>query len=599
MKIKISFSKLVCLIILCVFIITQFVDAPWNREGAVIKSDVKGYYAYLPALFINNDLKFKNTNAYWENNEPKVWYNQSPEGVRYIKYSVGTAVLYAPFFGLAHLYADLSGYPQDGFSKPYLFGLVMSSLFFLIIAVVFMRKTLLLYFSETAVSLTLLVIFLGTNALNYYTFDACYSHGYSLAMITIFIYSTIRWFNTANYKYALMVGFSFGLIVIIRPVDILYCLFFPLFSVTSFRSLKERIQFFIHQKKQVLIIIVTAFICFLPQLIYFKFISGHWIFYTYTDETFFFSNPRWLEAMFSFRNGWLLYSPLMVLSLIGFVTLAQKFKVLFLPVVVVFIVYTFVISSWWCWWYVGFGNRAFINLYPLLSFPIAALMTVVFVKKWWAKFVFSCVLISGISFSIFQTLQYNKGLIHWGYMSKKAYYASFLKWEATPLFETYLEIPNNDKAIKGENTILKRKRKVVSKIHINFENTASIDTSLNEFIQSKVIFEGQKALFLPEWFEYTLNRKIEVKNANRIHITAWTYNPEELNLCISSNETQFNALSGQIVEHQNGWDKIEFYTSIPDNLKNKTLDFFVWKIHRNNAYLDDIRITLIEEELIE
>ena len=172
MKLTFSLSKLISIIILCVFIVTQFIDAPWNREGAVIKSDIKGYYAYLPAIFIHNDINFKNKEVYLENNESKVWFSQTPEGVRYIKYSIGTAVLYAPFFGMAHFYAGITDFPQDGFSKPYLFALSMSSLVFLVLALYFMRKSLLVFFGETAVGLTLAIIFLGTNAWNYYTFDA-------------------------------------------------------------------------------------------------------------------------------------------------------------------------------------------------------------------------------------------------------------------------------------------------------------------------------------------------------------------------------------------------------------------------------------------
>src|SRR5690606_13971675 len=119
------------------------------------------------------------------------------------------------------------GYKQDGFSKPYLVALSMSSLFYLLLALIFLRKTLLLYFSDLVVAITLLVIFFGTNVWNYFTFDACFSHAYSFSVITMFIYTSISWLNTTKRKYALWATLFFGLMILIRPIDIIF-IFFPL-----------------------------------------------------------------------------------------------------------------------------------------------------------------------------------------------------------------------------------------------------------------------------------------------------------------------------------------------------------------------------------
>ena len=157
MKLKFSTSKILCVLIFSSFLITQLVDAPWNRDGWVVKSDIKGYYAYLPALFINNDLKLEDLSVYEDENGLRIWYKETDKGVRYIKYSIGTPILYAPFFGLGHAFAWFSGHKQDGFSKPYLVALCMSSLFYLLLALIFLRKTLLLYFSRPSKYFTLLL----------------------------------------------------------------------------------------------------------------------------------------------------------------------------------------------------------------------------------------------------------------------------------------------------------------------------------------------------------------------------------------------------------------------------------------------------------
>lgn len=599
MKLKFSTSKVLCVLIFSSFLITQLVDAPWNRDGWVVKSDIKGYYAYLPALFINNDLKLEDLSVYEDENGLRIWYKQTEKGVRYIKYTIGTPILYAPFFGLGHAYAGLTGQKQDGFSKPYLIALSMSSLFYLLLALIFLRRTLLFYFSDSVVALTLLVIFFGTNTWNYFTFDACFSHAYSFSVITMFIYTSILWLNTSKRKYALWSALLFGLMILIRPIDIIFILFPLLFNVSSVTKLKERFKFFYENKWSIVLSMIIVFICLIPQFIYFKIISDQWFFYAYTDEGFFFNHPKILEAMFSFRNGWLLYSPLWIFSLIGLFMVKKKNMGTSIPIFLIFLIYTWVISSWWCWWYVGFGNRAFINLYPFLSFPLAIFITYIIQKKWWWKTMFGVVLIIGLTLSIFQTLQFNNGAIHYDSMSKRAYTDSFLRWRPTPLFETYLEFPNERKVLKGESAILKRVTDTIAVRHFDFEKNSLVDTAYSKFIQTKMSFKGQRSLFLPDWIEYQINRKIDVKNANRIYVSAWVKNPEEFNICLSSDEPQFYALSGYVIGSKNGWDKIELYAKIPEHIQNCELNFYVWKMNRNNAYIDDIKIVLTHEKLIE
>jgi hypothetical protein len=370
MKRNFPLSKTACLIIMCLFVLTQLVDSPWSRNDGVVKSDIRGYYAYLPALFIHNDLKLDDVTVYEGEGPLKIWFNTSENGIRYIKYPMGTAILYAPFFGLAHVYAGVTSEAQDGFSTPYMFALSMSALFYLLLALVFLRKILRIYFSETVTALTIVVVFIGTNAGNYFTFDAGFSHSYSFSVITFFIYGVIKWTETMRYKYVLWVGISAGLMTLIRPIDIVFILFIPLLFVRSWDDFKERWRLFYRQRTQLLVMLLVATVCVMPQLIYFKYISGEWLFYSYSDESFFFTNPKVLEAMFSFRNGWLIYSPLMVFALVGFIFIRKRNAGLFLPLIVVTAIYVFIISSWWCWWYVGFGNRALRDTFSLRVFVV-------------------------------------------------------------------------------------------------------------------------------------------------------------------------------------------------------------------------------------
>ena len=89
----------------------------WNKGGseATLGWDVCGYYYYLPALFIHNDLKHV---AFHEALDKKYDYQggtyyssrvYEPTGNMVMKYTSGLAVMYAPAFFVAHILAKPLG----------------------------------------------------------------------------------------------------------------------------------------------------------------------------------------------------------------------------------------------------------------------------------------------------------------------------------------------------------------------------------------------------------------------------------------------------------------------------------------------------------
>ena len=87
------------------FVLGALYYPKWNKTGseAAISWDVSGYYHYLPAIFIYDDIK---TQAYMGDINakylPSPAYDQSfphhNSGNRVNKYAIGQAVMYSPFF---------------------------------------------------------------------------------------------------------------------------------------------------------------------------------------------------------------------------------------------------------------------------------------------------------------------------------------------------------------------------------------------------------------------------------------------------------------------------------------------------------------------
>lgn len=195
---------------------------------------------------------------------------------------------------------------------------------------------------------------------------------------------------------------------------------------------------------------VCILLVWLPQMVFWKINAGHWLFYTYGDEGFFFTRPALLKGLFSWRKGWLLYTPMMALSLTGFVFLKKRIPQAFWPLLVFSLLNIWIITSWWSWWYGGsLGMRPMIDSYSLLALPLAAFVAWLLEKKRNVK-------ISGLTLilllnyhSVFQTFQYYYGAIHWDSMSRKAYFSSFGHLRPQPDFKDKLDPPDYKAAKKG------------------------------------------------------------------------------------------------------------------------------------------------------
>jgi len=130
-----SFSFLSYLLCCALIIGVALWYPKWEKPQteATLSWDVMGYYLYLPAAIIYKDLKklsFKDQII--KDYHPTTGFYQAflhESGNYVMKYPIGLAILYLPFFLIAHLLAIIGGYPTDGFSLPYQMGISWGSIF--------------------------------------------------------------------------------------------------------------------------------------------------------------------------------------------------------------------------------------------------------------------------------------------------------------------------------------------------------------------------------------------------------------------------------------------------------------------------------------
>jgi hypothetical protein len=423
---------------------SSFVFYPrWQQQHtqATIAYDVEGYYYYLPSIFIYKDIKkfsFKDSimDKYQASGTGVFQHGFKDEksGNYILKYSCGMALMYLPAFVAAHSIVSFTGFPADGFSIPYQLSLQIWGLLFTLIGLYYLRKLLKYYYSDTVVSIVLLLLVLGTNYLNYATIDVGMSHSWLFTLYVFLLLNTHYFYQTLSAKFAIRSGFIIGLLVLIRPTEIIACLIPLLWGVESLSDLKNRFKLLIRNNKTVAVAALGLFSVVFIQLFYWHYVSGQWIVYSYRDQGFNFLRPHAFMYSWSYRAGWLRYSPMMLLCFVGFLIYAWRGKNKF-AVMIFFALNYYIVSAWNVWDYGGFSGRAMIQSYPVLLFAMASFIELTIQKKYLAL-VATPVIILFVYINIWWTYQAHTagGLVDSNCTTKEYYWKMVGRWSLPEMF---------------------------------------------------------------------------------------------------------------------------------------------------------------------
>ncbi|MBK7344442.1 MAG: hypothetical protein IPJ06_15900 [Saprospiraceae bacterium] len=354
----------------------------WEKPltEATISWDVSGYYLYLPATLIYHDLrKLDFFPPLVETYYPAPGFDQAfahESGNRVMKYSCGQAFAMLPGFLAAHTWCLITeSAPPDGFSRPYQVGISMGALLIAMLGLWFLRLVLVRWFSERITGLTLVLLTIGTNYLDYSAINGAMTHNTLFTLYAFLLWVSGRYHDRPSVGKALILGLLVGYAALVRPTEIIAVLI-PLLWGMDIREkgfLSHRMKFLWTHRFHLVVTGLAAALIGFVQLIYWKYVSGDWIVYSYEDQGFSWLHPHVWDALFSYRSGWLLYTPLMALTLFGFFSLWNRLRPMFAMTAVFSLVFMYIAFAWDIWWYGGaLGQRAMVQAYPVLAIPLAA-----------------------------------------------------------------------------------------------------------------------------------------------------------------------------------------------------------------------------------
>ena len=424
----------IALLALCTVTIAVRCAVP---QRDVLTWDVFGYYLYLPAAFIHDDIALRDhswLDQVMDTYEPSSTLYQlvdGAEGERVIKYSSGMAVLYAPFFCAAHMLAEPLDFPADGFSAPYQIAITIGCLAFALLGLVLLRKVLLHFFDDRWSAFLLVLIGLGTNWFQLTAWDGTLlTHSALFTLYALLLLATIRWHASPSWRWALCIGASLGLITLIRPSELVAVLIPLLWALHDADQRRMKWNAVRKNIPHIMGAVVLFLIAVSPQLIYWKVTTGNWIFYSYVNpgEGFDLATPHLRPFLVSFRKGWFIYTPLMLIAIGGIALLWKRIPQAFWAIIIFLLMDLWIVSSWSCWWYAGgsFSSRSMVPTYPLLALALGAALQ----WAWKRRFTRIAVVLACGAFlllNLFQTWQWTQGIFSKERMTKAYYKAVFLR----------------------------------------------------------------------------------------------------------------------------------------------------------------------------
>ena len=353
------------IVVVMVLFLTLAWRWPWTGGTVMIRSDVKGYWAYLRCLFITHDL----------GREPYdfEYINLTPEGHTLNKYFAGESVMLLPFFLGAHGYAAITDQKTDGLSAPYQRSIGIAALVYALVALLCLRALFRgMGIRDGTIAVVILMLGFGTQLTQYVAVQPGWTHVYSFCAMTAFLLTVQRIDRQLSWSRVLQAGLLLGLVILIRPVNGTVLLAIPVVMGKDAWHMAIRV---IRRWKYLATGVFGVLLVLLIQPLLWHAQTGRWFEWGYRGEGFYWDDPKIMGVLFGIRRGVFVWTPVLIAAVLSMLLLWRHDRTRSAFTALYWAVNTYVISAWWIWYYGGgFGHRAFIEHYAVFAIPLAIIL---------------------------------------------------------------------------------------------------------------------------------------------------------------------------------------------------------------------------------
>jgi ribosomal protein L34 len=320
--------------------------------------------------------------------------------------------------------------------------------------------------------------------------------------------------------------------------------------------------------KQLYAVVIFGFIGILPQLLYWKFATGSFVYDVGSKWDFL--TPH-LQVLFGWEKGWFIYTPVALFFVLGLFFVrdfAFRKSVLWFCLLNIY-----VIISWHDWRYGGsYSCRALVQSYPVFALPLAAFIGKVERTKWSVPFLLIGAYLIGVN--IFQLVQCNHGIIHHADMNRKYYASIYLNPTPTPFDYSLLDTDQSLKSEEGfsERTIYLLDTNTV--LHLGIDSVQQLCS-----------------------FDYSLSAKGAQENWLKVEASALSMTNDPILYLMLSIESMDTVIAREIRSFKPTKDKKQrgfgFYVRMPEIFDNGRLDISFRSNSSFDGALKDLKITAL------
>ena len=372
----------------CLVVFLATIPLP-RVDGQLVGGDGIGYYAYLPSLLLDHDLDFANQYAALLPPGLHLHTARTPTGLLFNYWPIGPALLWLPFFLLAHGLAlvlnaagvsirlDGCGYWHQAFV---IAGNIAYGGAALWLAFDVARRV-----ARQASAMWAVVLVACAGNLTYYmTAEASLAHAAAAFVVSLFFAVWLRTRGRRGLAHAAMLGALAGLIAVVRTQDAVLVLV-PLAAelAGSFTAAlrRGRAKAVATTCRDAATMAVAAVAVYWPQFLVSATLYGTWwrppqLYIGWTRlEPLAWWSPHFWHVLFAAESGLFVWHPVFALALLGAVPLWRRDRTLAAALVIGVLAQTYVLGCWYDWAQGrAFGGRSFVSCLPLFAAGLAALI---------------------------------------------------------------------------------------------------------------------------------------------------------------------------------------------------------------------------------
>lgn len=365
------------------------------RAGkSVLSADGPGYFSYLRSVAFDGDLDFRNEyrrlGYCMEGDTPTGLVcdlphieNPTSTGLVGNPFSVGPALLWAPFYLAAHvlsLIAQRVGFQAslDGYGYGYESAICIATITYVTAGCLLTYRVCRRYFSPGPSLLAVLAVYLASSLIHYTVAAPYMSHGASFFAVSSFLF---LWHppRSRMIREWVLLGLSAGLMTLVRPQDVLFLSVLAVEAIQAIRvggDAGGRAAILREYVKGGMVAGLVGTMVFVAQMLAWNRLYGSPITFTLPAGYYDWLHPDLFEYLFSTRPGLYTIHPVMALATLGLVTLWRRDRKVTIALLISLLLLWYLNSSIavsYEDYAAAFGARRFISATSLLALPMASL----------------------------------------------------------------------------------------------------------------------------------------------------------------------------------------------------------------------------------